>query len=108
LGVIRGEAKTYHNNECHVTFEVPSNLELRDVVGWTEPVKKIACLQLIDLDKNIYCCAKIAQRKPSGDKNSVLDKTLERNIFTYFIDMPKNMPEVMNGVEIIGEAKLQK
>ena len=34
-------------------------------------VKNGAALQLIDLDNKVYCCAKIAQRKPVGDPNSV-------------------------------------
>ncbi|WP_144021401.1 hypothetical protein [Caballeronia sordidicola] len=40
---IAAKERTYANNSCPVTFAVPPDLELRDVVGWTDPNDKIAC-----------------------------------------------------------------
>jgi prepilin-type processing-associated H-X9-DG protein len=40
---IAAKQNAYTNKNCPVTFVVPSHLELRDVVGWTDPSDKIAC-----------------------------------------------------------------
>jgi hypothetical protein len=77
LGTTRSQAKTYHNDECHITFEVPSNLELRDVVGWTEPVKKIACrISVIDKGK----LRPVAPKKSFDDIARLSDVVLTVNI----------------------------
>jgi hypothetical protein len=40
---IAAKQSIYTNESCPVTFVVPSDLELHDVVGWTDPGEKIAC-----------------------------------------------------------------
>jgi hypothetical protein len=43
IGARDAGARTYESKDCPVKFNVPSDLELRDVFGWTEPVEQISC-----------------------------------------------------------------
>jgi hypothetical protein len=36
-------AALYISKNCPVTFAVPSDLELQDIIGWTDPADKIVC-----------------------------------------------------------------